>query len=445
MTKYIINGGQPLVGGIRLGGAKNASFKIMIAALLCRSRSRLLNLAKIGDVTITRNIIEALGAKTRPCGDRTIFIDPQSLSNWKMPEKFGTVSRASILFIAPLIQKFGKALIPFPGGDKIGRRPVERHLAGFEALGGQWEDRGDFIYFSTPDGLHGSRYRFTKNTHTGTENLIMLAVCAQGTTILENAAEETEIDDLITFLNKAGAKITRQEGRKIKINGTPNMLTGHTHTVIPDANEAASYACAALITQGDIAVEGAKRRDLIGLLKKIKKAGGKFEVNSWGIRFWYEKPLQAVNITTKPYPGFKTDWQPLWTALATQMEGKSKITEAVHQQRFGFVPALQKMGADINYFQPHIKNPEKFYNFNWEESDKNIKHGIQVNGPTPLHGAQLKAADLRHGATLTIAALAAQGTSVIKNAEIIDRGYEELGSKLQQLGGNLEVITDHEE
>jgi len=443
MTKFIIKGGQPLIGGVRLGGAKNASFKIMIASLLCRNRSRLLNLAKIGDVEITRSIIEALGAQTRPCGERTIFIDPQTLSNWKMPEKFGEISRASILFIAPLIQKFGRALIPFPGGDKIGRRPVERHLAGFKKLGGEWKYRGDFIYFSTPNGLHGSHYRFDKNTHTGTENLIMLAVCAKGTTILENAAEETEIDDLIYFLNKAGAKITRLPGRKIRINGTPDKLSGQTHAVIADANEAASYACAAFITKGDIAVEGAREKDLTALLKKIKKCGGKYKANSWGIRFWYENPLKAVNITTKPYPGFKTDWQPLWTALATQMEGESKIIEAVHQCRFGFVPALQEMGADIEYYQPKIKNPAEFYNFNWEETDRNSKHGIKITGPSRLIGAKLKADDLRHGATLTIAALAAEGTSIIKNAEIINRGYEDLGKKLQQLGGRIEIIKEN--
>ncbi len=441
MSKFIITGGRPLVGAIRLGGAKNASFKIMIASLLLRGRSRLLNLAKIGDVETTRQIIESLGAKTIPCGERTIFIDPNRLNKWKIPAKFGDISRSSLLFIPPLIKFFGKAEIPFPGGDKIGQRPVERHLEGFRALGGKYQFKKNKIVVIAPQGLRGTRYRFAKNTHTGTENLIMLAVFAKGKTVLENVALETEIDDLIFFLNSAGAKITRLPKRRINIIGTPNKMFGQTHAVMPDANEAASYACAALITKGDIAIEGARKEDLEPLLEKIDQIGGALKVYRWGIRFWWKKELRATKVITKPFPGFKTDWQPLWTSLATQTTGVNQIIETIYEDRFGFVESLKTMGAKIDFFQPKVANPEKFYNFNYQEVNPDLYHGIKVTGPTPLRGAQFRAIDLRHGATLTIAALAAQGISEINNAQVIDRGYEDLGPKLKELGANIKIIN----
>jgi UDP-N-acetylglucosamine 1-carboxyvinyltransferase len=442
VSRFIITGGRPLVGAVRLGGAKNASFKIMIASLLLKGRSRLLNLAKIGDVELTRQIIESLGAKTIPCGERTIFIEPNGLKEWRIPAQFGDASRSALLFIPPLIKHFGKAQIPFPGGDKIGQRPIERHLEGFTALGGQYQFQKNKIFLSAPQGLAGARYRFAKNTHTGTENLIMLAIIASGKTILENVALETEIDDLIYFLNSAGAKITRLANRKIRIIGTPDKMFGRTHAIMPDANEAASYACAALITKGDIAIEGAKRKDLAILLEKIGQVGGGFKVYSWGIRFWWKGDLKATRVVTKPFPGFKTDWQPLWTSLATQMVGTSQIVEAIYEDRFSFVEPLKKMGAKIEFFQPKVTNPEKFYNFNYQEADPKFYHGIRVTGPTPLRGAHFAAVDLRHGATLTIAALAAQGTSQIDNAQVIDRGYEDLGPKIKELGGNIKIVNN---
>ncbi len=411
----------------------------MIASLLCEGRSRVLNLAKIGDVETTRQMIESLGAKTIPCGERTVFIDPNGFSSCQIPDRFGPSSRASILFAPPLLKKFGKAVLPFPGGDKIGQRPLERHLLGFEKLGVQPKTANNRLYLEAPHGLHGATYRFAKNTHTGTENLIMLAVCAQGVTILENAAQETEIDDLILFLNHAGGNIKRLAGRKIKIIGVPKLY-GQTHWVIPDANEAVSYACAALITKGDIAIEGAKTKDLAAFLKKVREAGGEYESSSWGIRFWYNSPLQATNITTKPYPGFKSDWQPLWVTLMTQAGGDSRVIETIYEQRFGFVPELEKMGGKFAYFNPKVKNPEAFYNFNYAESDPRLYHGLKIYGPASLKGAHLKSDDLRHGATLTLAALAAQGETIIDNAEIIDRGYETLDTKLKELGGNIKRV-----
>jgi len=441
MSKFIIQGGKPLVGGVRLGGAKNASFKIMIAALLCQGKSRLLNLAKIGDVGTTAEIIRSLGAYVRPCGERTIFIDPAPFDKFQIPDKFGEISRASLLFAAPLIKKFGQAVLPLPGGDKIGKRPIERHLLGFKKMGIVSKIEKNRLYLSAPRGVHATRYRFPKNTHTGTENLIMMATVAEGTTILENAALETEIDDLIYFLNRAGAKIKRLSGRKIKIIGGLK-LRAQTHAIIPDANEAVSYACAALATKGDIAIEEAKEKDLAPFLEKVKEIGGRYRANHWGIRFWWQKPIKAANITTNPFPGFKTDWQPLWTMLMTQAEGTSRVIEAIYEDRFKFVPALIKMGAKIDFFQPKVKNPEKFYNFNYKDSDPNTYHGVRVHGPTPLKGQKMVAQNLRRGATLTIAALTAQGESIIKNTEIIDRGYEDLGQKLKELGGHIKIIND---
>lgn len=438
MAKFIVNGGRPLKGSVRIGGAKNASFKLMIASLLASGQSRLLNISKIGDVQITKKIIKDLGGKVASPGEKTVFISIDTLKAAKIPKVFGHQSRASIMFAGPLLARFGQALLPFPGGDKVGRRPIERHLEGLKALGVKARFTNGFIQLDCKR-LKGGQYRFAKNTHTGTETMIMAAVKAQGETILENAALEPEIDDLINYLNKMGAKIKRLSGRKIKIQGV-KQLQGVVYKVTPDRNEAVSYACAALGTKGDIVIENTKVNHLTAFLAKIQQAGGKFEKGNYGIRFWYEKPLKATDITTAPYPGFMTDWQPLWTTLMTQAQGESEIIEAVYDYRLGFAQALVKMGAKIALFNPKITDPEKFYNFNIKDDKPANFHAAKVTGPTPLKGRKLKVTDIRSGATLTNAALIAQGKSVITGVERIDRGYEDLDGRLRQLGADIKRV-----
>ncbi len=438
MTKFIIQGGEPLKGAVRLGGAKNASFKLMIASLLTSGESRLLNFSQIADVELTKKIIRSLGGKVKSSGERTLFIQAENLNNFKVPEKLGLASRASTLFIGPLLARLKQAVVPVPGGDRIGKRPLDRHFDGLKALGVKVKfSQGMFLLKA--DKLKGGYYKFPKNTHTGTETLIMAGVLAEGKTVLDNAAREPEVDDLIAFLNKMGARIKRTLPRRIEIEGV-KKLHSVIYKIMPDRNEAVSYAIAAVATKGDIIVENARRQDLTYFLDKLKKAGGGYELGNYGIRFFYKGKLKAVDITTRPHPGFMTDWQPLWAILATQSEGKTRLIEAVHVDRFQYVNYLKKMGAEINFFQPQVKNPQEFYNFNLED-DKGSWHGIEIRGVASLRAIEAKIPDLRAGANLTIAGLIAKGKTVLTNIEHIDRGYEKLDQRLVELGANIKRIS----
>ncbi|AKM79339.1 MAG: UDP-N-acetylglucosamine 1-carboxyvinyltransferase [Candidatus Beckwithbacteria bacterium GW2011_GWB1_47_15] len=433
--KLIIHGGTPLKGAVRLGGAKNASFKLMIAALLCPQEVRLLNFSRIADVDLTKRIITSLGAKVHSAGERTLFIAAPSLKSSRVPRKLGTASRASALFVAPLLVRSGRAIVPLPGGDRIGQRPLGRHLDGLKALGADIKIKGNLLYASCPK-LTGATYTFAKNSHTGTETMIMASVLAAGKTTLKNAALEPEIDDLIEFLNQMGAKIKRKPHRVIEITGVAK-LSSAIHQVMPDRNEAVSYALAALVTRGDVVLENARQKDLSAFLAKLKAAGGKFEVGKYGLRFYSQGPLKAVDVTTSPHPGFMTDWQPLWSVLATQSQGKSKIVETVFTSRFQFAADLKRMGAQIEFFDPKPKQPDKFYNFNLKDDLPGNLHGMEITGPTKLTGTKVAVTDIRAGATLALAGLAASGTTVLTDTHHLDRGYENFAGRLVKLGAKI--------
>lgn len=439
MSTYHLRGGQPLTGSVRVGGAKNASYKIMIAALLAESPSRLLNFSHISDVKLVAEMINSLGGKAKLMGERAYVIKPADLNSFSLDSDYGRASRASTMFIPVLLHRFGQAVVPAPGGDKIGQRPLDRHFAGLRALGAKVTAEGDVIKVTTQQ-LRGTHFKFPKNTHTGTETLIMAAIKAQGTTVLENAAEETEVDDLIKFLNSMGGKIKRTKKRTIKIQGV-EKLNGAIHKIMPDQNQVISFACAALATKGDIIVENTQTQDLLAFLNKLDKIGGGYELGEYGIRFFYKQPLQATNLTTKPHPGFKTDWQPLWTLLMTQAEGESLIHETVSQSRFQYTQALTEMGAKIELFNPEVEEPEKVYNFNLADVQAETQHAAKITGPTQLQGGHFTVKDLRHGATLMIAGLMAQGKTVLKDPESqIDRGYEHLATQLKAMGAKIERL-----
>ena len=437
MSAFQITGGVPLYGSIRLGGAKNASYKLMIGALLGSEESRLLNFSDISDVGATSEIIESLGGQVQKRGERTLFIDPKELKNWVIADKYGPKSRSASMFIPALLHRFNKVVVPTPGGDKIGLRPLERHWDGLKAMGAKIDQTSSHIE-ARAEKLIGTSYRFEKNTHTGTETLIMAAVLAQGITILENAALEPEIDDLITFLNNMGARIRRRYHRVIEIEGV-KKLTGSIHKIMPDRNEAVSYACAAVSTKGDIIVENARREHLEAFLDKLDEIGGGYEVGSYGIRFFHKGDLRSTDITTEPYPGFMTDWQPLWAVLLTQAKGKSIIHEAVFPSRFQYAQQLSQMDAKINFFNPEVKNPEKFYNFNLEENSQAYR-AIAIEGPSKLKPGNFEVYDLRAGATLVLAALISEGITVLSNIELIDRGYENLDGRLKSMGAKIKRV-----
>jgi len=437
MSKFIIQGSRPLMGAVRLGGAKNAGFKQIIASVLGDKKSRILNLSHINDVQVTIETLKEMGVDIKRCGERTVYINSSGINKTEIPQISGKKTRGATLYAAVLLAKKGEAVIPLPGGCVLGVRPVDRHLRAFESLGVKVDCKANNIYLKA-EKLKAGKFRFSKKTHTGTEAMIMLACKAEGKTIIENAGQEPEIDDLIFFLNKMGAKIERGSGERIIIQGV-KKLGGAIHRVIPDRNEAVSYAVAALATKGDIVVENARKQDLKFFLQELDKIGGGYQVFDFGIRFWYKGPLQAVKIETRPAPGFMTDWQPLWTLLMTQAKGVSKVIERVHNNRFQFAEQLKKMGAKIDFYNPQVDNHQQFYEFDNPGKDKNF-HAAKITGPTKLKASELKVTDLRAGASLTIAALIAEGKSTLTNIEHIDRGYENLDGKLKELGAKIKRV-----
>ena len=323
MAKYTVTGGNPLKGKVQLHGAKNAGFKAMIASLLADSPSTLSNLGLISEIDFAKNVISSLGGNVRQIEDEhSLRIEPQDLSQFEIPKEIGNKSRSSMMYAGPLLAKFGKAIIPTPGGDiAIGKRPLERHLDGLKAMGADIEIDGSGTYsISVKTALTGCRYKFTKITHTGTETLILAAVKAKGKTVLENCAQDPEIDNLIEFLIKMGAKVNRTLPTTIEIDGVAT-LAGANHTVMSDRVEAATFACMALGTKGEIEVEGANPFILHSLLYKIEEIGGEFEIKPDSIIFRHVRQLKAANLITAPYRGFLTEWQPLVITLIISAQG----------------------------------------------------------------------------------------------------------------------------
>ncbi|HUW24300.1 MAG TPA: UDP-N-acetylglucosamine 1-carboxyvinyltransferase [Patescibacteria group bacterium] len=439
MDKFIITGGKPLSGEVSLCGAKNSGFKLMIAALYADEPTTLHNFSKIGDVLSTAEVIRELGGEVTFGENHVMQVTPRGLSRYNLSQKSGELSRAATYFIGPLLHHFGKAIIPNPGGCKIGRRPIDRHLEGLQALGAEIRSFPD-RYEIVAKQLSGGHFTFPKNTHGGTDIMIIAAAAAKGKTILENAAQEPEVDDLIAFLNQMGAKINRVEPRTIVIEGV-DKLHGTDYTVMYDRNEAVTFGCAALATKGDVFVLHAEEKDLGAFLMAVKKAGGGFEVERRGIRFFYKDPLKAVNITTRPHPGFMTDWMPLWGILMTQAEGESVIHETIFENRFAFVNELKKMGAKIELFNPVVENPEEIYVFNLEDDRPEYIHAARIVGPTPLRAMTEEITDLRAGASLILASLIARGQSELLNVEHVDRGYENLDGRLKSLGADIKRVN----
>ncbi len=444
MPVYVVEGGAPLHGSVRLGGAKNVSYKLMIAALLGSLESRILNFSQISDVDLVKSAINDLGAKCYDAGERTMFIDPEGLKESTVPAKYGHGSRASTMFIPPLLKRFGRAVVPMPGGDKIGRRPIDRHLMALEAMGVRFNQTATTLEAFAEGGLKGARIKFAKNTHTGTETVLLAAAVARGQSILENAAEEPEVDDLIAFLNAMGARIRRRAHRVIEVEGV-DQLGGAIHKIMPDQNEAVSYAVAAVVTKGDIIVENANHRHMQAFLEKLEEIGGGFEVGDYGIRFFYQGPLRATDVETDVHPGFKTDWQPLWAVLLTQADGESVIHETVSTNRFQYAEALRKMGVTVELYNPEVKNFDKVYNFNAQDDRADYRHAIKITGPCRLRPIEYTVPDLRAGATIMLAALIADGTSRINDLERhVERGYEAITDRLNGMGAKITRLDQAE-
>ena len=444
MQKIIIKGGRKLTGSIFVSGAKNVALKAMVAACLTDQEVVIKNVPLISDFIVMVEIIRELGGKVKII-DHAARVHMKKFKKEKISLEEAGKIRTSVMFLAPLLARMGKAIIPNPGGCRIGARPIDRTVKGLEKMGysAVYRSKDGFFYIKKKNNSKKEvAYRFEKSTHTGTEILIMVACLLKGTkTTLENAAAEPEIDELINLLNQMGAKILRTKERTIVIEGV-DRLTGTEFTIGPDRNEIVTLAIAAIVTKGDILVKGAQGVDLSPFIQRLELANGGVESQKEGIRFFYKGELVSVDVGTSIYPGFMTDWQGPWTILMTQAKGASVIHETVYENRFGYVGELKKMGANITLFNPDIKNPEKVYNFNLSDNSPSYFHAIRVKGPTRLHNAVVEVSDLRAGATLVLAALSAIGETVIFGAEHLDRGYEKLEVGLGSLGANIKRIKE---
>ncbi len=432
MAKFIIHGGKPLKGDIQLSGAKNAASKMLIVSLLTNEECVFENFPRIGDTSITIELCRMIGSKVVIENSRLRICTPQITAT-----KIGPLSRGNripILALGPLLSREGEAEVPIVGGDKIGPRPVDMHLQALTALGASIKVSKTSYRATVSKRLRGANITFRYPSVGATENTILAAVRAEGKTIIQNAAVEPEVIDLIKLLQKMGAIIELGANRRIAIEGV-SRLRGVHHSIIFDRNEAVSFASLAIATGGDILVKGAVQDHLITFLNTIRRIGAEYEVKREGIRFWYSGKLQGTQIETDTHPGFMTDWQQPLAVVLTQSKGRSIIHETVYEDRFEYAEDLNLMGARIKVVtECHGDIPCRFKN-------KDCYHTAIIEGQTKLKGTQLKVRDIRAGMAHLIAALTAEEKSEIDGIEEIERGYERIDERLRYVGAQIKRIS----
>lgn len=415
MDYFQIRGGKPLEGRILISGAKNAALPILAATLLTDETSTLSNVPHLNDITTMIELLGALGADVSVDEAMSLKVSAAALNNQRAPYELVKTMRASILVMGPLLARFGSAEVSFPGGCAIGSRPVDLHLKGFEAMGAKIEVLDGYIVAKTENGLAGTDFTFDTVTVGGTENLLMAAVLARGTTVLRNAAREPEITDLILFLREMGADIEGDDTTTLTINGVSKLRASH-HRVMPDRIEAGTFLVAAAATRGRITVEDVNAEHLGIVLDKLRDAGVHISVDGNYITADMSsgRPT-AVDVITAPYPGFPTDMQAQFTAMNVVASGVGRITETIFENRLMQAHEMSRMGASITV----------------------DGHSVIIRGKQSIDGAPVMASDLRASASLVIAGLAAHGKTEIDRIYHIDRGYERIEEKLQSVGADI--------
>ncbi|MCD6386686.1 UDP-N-acetylglucosamine 1-carboxyvinyltransferase [Candidatus Sumerlaeota bacterium] len=415
MDRIVIHGGKPLKGEVRVSGSKNATLPIMVSALLAETPSIIKNVPKLRDIDTMAHLLRYVGAEVEQKGD-TLIIDPRGFERWKAPYDMVRKMRASIYVLGPMIARLHRAQVAMPGGCVIGHRPIDIHLRGIQALGAKVSmEYGDVV--ATAQELKGAEVSLEGpygSSVGATCNMMMAAALAKGTTVLRSAACEPEVVDLANFLNAMNARITGAGTPTITIEGV-DSLQGTSYNVIPDRIEAGTFLTAVAITRGDAIVRGCRAEHLEAVITKLREIGVSLEILDDGIRVFVQGELRPVSIRTMPYPGFPTDMQAQFTALLSLVKGESIVKETVFPERFMHCAELRRMQADIS-----------------------VSAGSAIiRGVEKLRGAYVMASDLRASASLVVAGLAAEGKTEILRVYHIDRGYERIEEKLQQLGADI--------
>lgn len=413
MEKLIIKGGRPLHGHVRVSSAKNAVLPIIVATLLPDSPSTIIDAPHLEDVKTIYSVIESLGGNIL-LRDNAMIFDTTTVDKTEASYELMSRMRASFLIMGPLLAKKRHAKIALPGGCMIGSRPIDLHLKAFEAMGAKVTVGNGYVEASVPEGLKGATIYLDFPSVGATENILMAAAVADGKTVIENAAEEPEIVDLVTFLNSMGANIKGAGTNVIRVEGVKHLY-GASHTVIPDRIEAGTFIIAAAMAGGDVVVDNVLSEHLKPLLAKLGEAGVKVIKDIDSVRVISDGHIHSTDIKTLPYPGFPTDLQAQFMAMMTIGDGTSTVTETVFENRFMHVGELRRMGANIEV-----------------EGRKAIVHGVPF-----LQGAFVRATDLRAGAALVLAGLAAHGVTEVGDLRHIDRGYDHLVEKLRGLGADI--------
>ena len=423
-TAFRIEGGRPLRGTVSISGAKNAALKLLAAATLTGERCRFTNVPEFEDVRVMADTLRDLGVVVDHPSPNVYEVASGDVEWLFVPLEAAARMRASFILLGPLLARFGRVIISNPGGDRIGRRPVNLHVDAMRALGAEIEYRNGYYFARSPGRLRGGTVDFPLVTVMGTENAMLAAVLADGHTTIRPAAREPEVDDLMAFLQDMGAEVSRTGPDTIEIEGR-KRLRGADHRVVPDRIEAGTFAVAAAVTGGDVLLEGARTDHLEAFLAVLDRAGVGILAASEriNVRGGIDPAhvLKAVDIETAPYPGLATDLQPPACVLLTQAAGTSHVHETVFEDRLEFLGELQQMGAAITI----------------EDA-----HHASIEGPRPLHGAEVGIGDLRAGASLILAALAADGVSTIHGAHHVHRGYENIERKFLDLGARIERLAE---
>lgn len=417
MEKFRIVGGHRLHGEVEISGAKNAAVAILPAVVLAEGICRIENLPNISDVAMSLEILEALGASVRRINRSTVEIDPRTISSHIVPTELARHMRASYYFIGSLLGRFGISRVPMPGGCNFGVRPIDLHLKGFSALGAQVAQKEQAVIEVSADRLLGNSIYLDKVSVGATMNILLAAVKARGTTVIENAAKEPHIVDLANFLNSLGADIRGAGTDVIKIRGVEHLY-GTTYGIIPDQIEAGTYMAAALATGGDVMVKNVTPKHLESITAKLEEMGATVEEYDDAVYVAANGRVHHCNVSTMPHPGFPTDMQPQFGVLLSLADGTSIINEGVWENRFWYCEELRRMGAQVQ-----------------------VDGKIAVfQGVDKLTAATVKALDLRAGAAMVIAGLAAEGVTEVENIQYIQRGYENLIEKLTALGADIREI-----